>query len=61
MSEHDEIRLERFKQRISQWDLAKIVGIHPATISKYESGQIELSRENVQKLREALGLVKVEK
>ena len=50
------IRNARKAAKITQEELAKQVGINRATLSKYESGVIEPSISQLQKIAECLGL-----
>ena len=44
----DHIRYARLKKGLYQKDLAKILGIHPCTINRYEKNLISPSKKNLQ-------------
>lgn len=48
----NKIKEYREKNKITQKDIAKILGVEPGTISKYESGMIEPNIESIKKLAE---------
>lgn len=48
-----EIRLDK---RMSQGDLAKILGVHPTYISGIERGVRNMALKNIEKLAKALGV-----
>ncbi len=48
-----EIRLQR---KMSQGDLAKILGVHPTYISGIERGLRNMALKNIEKLAKALGV-----
>lgn len=50
----DRLKITREKKGLSQSELAKISGLHPSTISHFESGQREPCIRNVKKLCSAL-------
>ena len=49
----------RKEKRMSQGDLAKILGVHPTYISGIERGVRNMALKNIEKLAKALG-VKIE-
>ena len=49
----------RKQKRMSQGDLAKILGVHPTYISGIERGVRNMALKNIEKLAKALG-VKIE-
>jgi transcriptional regulator with XRE-family HTH domain len=57
----ERLRMERIRQRISQWVLGLKTGIDPSRISRFENNLLQLSDPEITKIREALGLVKEEK
>jgi Fic family protein len=48
----NKIKEYREKNKMTQKDIAKILGVEPGTISKYESGMIEPNIESIKKLAE---------
>ena len=46
----------RHKKRMSQGDVAKILGVHPTYISSIERGVRNMSVKNVERLAKALGV-----
>jgi len=52
----EQIRLERIKRRISQWQLAQATGIGQSRISLFENGFVKLRAEELGSIRRALGL-----
>ena len=50
----------RKEKRMSQGDLAKILGVHPTYISGIERGVRNMALKNIEKLAEALGVKIVE-
>ena len=51
-----QIKLARIERGIKQWELAQRIGIRPDTLAMIENGRRPGSPEQLQKLREALGL-----
>ena len=49
----------RLKKKMSQGDLAKILGVHPTYISGIERGVRNMSLKNIERLAKSLG-VKIE-
>lgn len=49
-------RLKRLRMGLSQWKLAALTGIAQSRISLFENKLIKLKDEEMNKLREALGL-----
>ena len=49
----------RLKKKMSQGDLAKILGVHPTDISGIERGVRNMALKNIERLAKALG-VKIE-
>lgn len=52
----DKIKLYREKKRMTQNEVADILNVSPATISKYESGALEPNIESIKKLAELFGI-----
>ena len=50
------IQRERKKAKLTQADLARILGVKQATVSKYESGEIVPSVEQLERMAEAFGI-----
>ena len=48
----NKIKSYREKRKMTQKEIAEILGVEPATISKYESGMIEPNIESIKKLAE---------
>lgn len=46
----DKLKMYRENKKMTQKEIAKILGVEPATISKYESGMIEPNIESLKKL-----------
>mgnify|MGYP006055013323 CR=1 FL=1 len=46
----------RLKRKMSQADLAKILGLHPTYISGIERGVRNMALKNIEKLAKALGV-----
>jgi len=46
----------RLKKKMSQGDLAKILGVHPTYISGIERGVRNMALKNIEKLAKALGV-----
>lgn len=46
----------RTQKKMSQGDLAKILGVHPTYISGIERGVRNMSLKNIEKLAKALGV-----
>ena len=46
----------RLKKKMSQGDLAKILGVHPTYISGIERGVRNMALKNIEKLANALGV-----
>jgi transcriptional regulator with XRE-family HTH domain len=55
MSELRKIRL--LDKKISQFELARLSGVHPSRISRLESGSARPSTNEVHRISEALGLL----
>lgn len=49
-----ELRQARKQQKLSQKDVAKLVGIHYATVGRYERGTRKMSVETAKKIASAL-------
>ena len=54
------VREIRLSKKMSQGDLAKILGVHPTYISGIERGVRNMALKNIEKLANALG-VSIEK
>lgn len=52
----DRIKLYRENKRMTQNEVADILNVSPATISKYESGALEPNIESIKKLAELFGI-----
>ena len=52
----DTIKLYRENKRMTQNEVADILNVSPATISKYESGALEPNIESIKKLAELFGI-----
>lgn len=50
------VREIRLKKKMSQGDLAKILGVHPTYISGIERGVRNMALRNIEKLADALGV-----
>ena len=50
------VREIRLKKKMSQGDLAKILGVHPNYISGIERGQENMSLRSIERLTRALGV-----
>ncbi len=50
------VREIRLKKKMSQGDLAKILGVHPNYISGIERGQENMSLRSIERLAKGLGL-----
>ena len=48
------VRRERMKQNLTQERLAEMVGLHPRTIQKIESGKVNLLYTTVMRIQRAL-------
>lgn len=46
----------RLKKKMSQGDLAKVLGVHPTYISGIERGMRNMALKNIEKLAIALGV-----
>ncbi|MBI4155652.1 MAG: helix-turn-helix transcriptional regulator [Candidatus Zambryskibacteria bacterium] len=46
----------RLRKKLSQGDLAKILGVHPTYISGIERGVRNMSLKNIERLADALGV-----
>ena len=46
----------RLRKKMSQGDLAKILGVHPTYISGIERGVRKMALKNIEKLANALGV-----
>lgn len=55
----NKVREIRLKKKMSQGDLAKILGVHPTCISGIERGVRNMALKNIERLAGALG-VKIE-
>jgi len=51
------VREIRLKKKMSQGDLAKILGVHPNYISGIERGQENMSLRSIERLTKALGVL----
>ena len=47
----------RLQKKMSQGDLAKILGVHPTYISGIERGVRNMALKNIEKLAKALGVL----
>lgn len=52
----NKIKLYREYKKMTQKDIAEILGVEPATISKYESNMIEPNIESLKRLAETFGI-----
>lgn len=52
----EQLRIERLKRRMTQWELTKQTGIKPARISLFENGYIDLEDFEIDKIKQALGI-----
>lgn len=52
----EKIKLYREKKNMTQSEIAEILGVKPATISKYEYGALEPNIESIKKLSEIFGI-----
>ena len=52
----EKIKLYREKKNMTQSEIAEILGVKPATISKYEYGALEPNIESIKKLSETFGI-----
>ncbi|HVM73776.1 MAG TPA: helix-turn-helix transcriptional regulator [Candidatus Paceibacterota bacterium] len=50
------VRATRLKKKISQADVAKLLGVHRSFVSQIERGVVNLSLKNIEKLARALGV-----
>lgn len=50
------VKVLRTQKKMSQGDLAKILGVHPTYISGIERGVRNMSLKNIEKLAKALGV-----
>lgn len=50
------VREIRLKKKMSQGDLAKILGVHPTYISGIERGVRNMALKNIERLSKALGV-----
>jgi transcriptional regulator with XRE-family HTH domain len=50
------VREIRLKKKMSQGDLAKILGVHPNYISGIERGQENMSLRKIERLAKAMGV-----
>ena len=46
----NQLKTLRKERNISQADIADLLGIKPAAVSKYETGRVPLSEESIEKL-----------
>ena len=56
MSIGNKIKEYRGLNKMTQKDIAEILGVEPATISKYEAGTIEPSIESLKRLAETFNI-----
>ena len=56
MSIGNKIKKYRELNKMTQKDIAEILGVEPATISKYEAGTIEPSIESLKRLAETFNI-----
>ena len=54
-SMREQLRLERIKKRISQWQLAQATGIGQSRISLFECGYIKLTAGELASISDVLG------
>ncbi len=52
----NKVRELRLQKKMSQGDLAKILGVHPTYISGIERGVRNMALKNIEKLAKALGV-----
>ena len=52
----EKIKKYREKKKFTQGEVAEVLGVKPATISKYESGTLEPNIESLKKLAELFGI-----
>ena len=50
------VREVRLNKKMSQGDLAKILGVHPTYISSVERGVRNMALNNIERLAKALGI-----
>lgn len=48
----EKIKIYRENKNMTQYEIAEILGVKPATVSKYESGTLEPNIESLKKLAE---------
>jgi len=53
-AEHEALRLERLRLRLSQFEIALQTRIPPRRISAFENGYVNLSADEIARLRDAL-------
>ena len=50
------IREKRKKNKMTQEELAEHIGVSPRTISTWENGSVDIKKENLEKIADALGV-----
>ena len=53
----EKIKKYREEKKMTQVEVAEVLGVKPATISKYESGILEPNIESLKKLSEIFGVL----
>ena len=61
MDEGLELKIARIRARVRQYELARMVGMHPGVLSEIESGRRPISQERAQHLKRALDDVRRER
>lgn len=56
-----DIKKERKKHGITQTELALVAGLHPQAITRIESGKLDCRRSTLQRLNDALNIMKKNK
>lgn len=52
----ERIKAIRLKKKLSQGDIAKVLGVHPAYISQIERGERNPTLKNIEKIAKAIGV-----
>lgn len=54
MTIHDKLRLRRMAKRLKAQDVAALVGVHPATFSRWEAGRLRPTPEHLKAWKRVL-------